>query len=529
MGLGFLQEHAAIVSQSRPRVLIAFDAAIPSEIEAALSSCCDLVRDVSDSPGAVDLVLCGGGSPIDVIGLLGEAVAVLEQDGAVVWSDGRFEGLPVAVRTRCTDAAGDPDADIISRVECGGKAWDVHVQPVPGGQNRAVCVVLDMTRESVQQAKLDAICEAGMELTRFDSASVRKLNVAQRLRLVEEKVVRFVHELLDFDNFEIRLLDQRSGQLELVIAENITPLKIGEVICAEEEGNGICGNVAATGRSYICHDVQNDPLYRPGLDKAASSLTVPLWLQDRVIGTFNAESHTAAAFNANDNRMAEIFGRYIATAMHTLDLLVVERYTTNEEIARSILAEIDEPLASIEALADEADDDLSTRLKEAAKEVRQRLLACTAGPQTIIDADRAAEIDADPKLAGRPVLVADDETAMREGVRDILLRLGCEVTMCADGAGALDALQASGDQKPVFDLVISDIRMPGNNGYEIYRAAMELDPDLPVILMTGFGYDPNHSIMRASQEGLHTVLFKPFRAEQLIEAVKKACRTRATC
>ena len=73
IGLGFLQEHAAIVSQSRPRVLIAFDAAIPSEIEAALSSCCELVRDVSESPGAVDLVLCGGGSPIDVIGLLGEA------------------------------------------------------------------------------------------------------------------------------------------------------------------------------------------------------------------------------------------------------------------------------------------------------------------------------------------------------------------------------------------------------------------------------------------------------------------------
>ena len=47
--------------------------------------------------------------------------------------------------------------------------------------------------------------------------------------------------------------------------------------------------------------------------------------------------------------------------------------------------------------------------------------------------------------------------------------------------------------------------------------------------MTGFGYDPNHSIMRASQEGLHTVLFKPFRAEQLIEAVKKACRTTAAC
>ena len=44
---------------------------------------------------------------------------------------------------------------------------------------------------------------------------------------------------LNFDNFEIRLLDPRTRQLELVIAENINPLKIGEVIYAEPEGNGI--------------------------------------------------------------------------------------------------------------------------------------------------------------------------------------------------------------------------------------------------------------------------------------------------
>jgi DNA-binding NtrC family response regulator len=40
--------------------------------------------------------------------------------------------------------------------------------------------------------------------------------------------------------------------------------------------------------------------------------------------------------------------------------------------------------------------------------------------------------------------------------------------------------------------------------------------------MTGFGYDPNHSIVRASREGLATVLFKPFKIEQLLEEVHKA-------
>jgi len=71
--------------------------------------------------------------------------------------------------------------------------------------------------------------------------------------------------------------------------------------------------------------------------------------------------------------------------------------------------------------------------------------------------------------------------------------------------------------------------MPGCNGYEVYQAATEIWPDQIVILMTGFGYDPHHSIMRASQEGMHTVIFKPFRTEQLIETVTKAVLKTADC
>ena len=73
-----------------------------------------------------------------------------------------------------------------------------------------------------------------------------------------------------------------------------------------------------------------------------------------------------------------------------------------------------------------------------------------------------------------------------------------------------------------FDLVLSDIRMPHRNGYEIYAAVRRRDDDTPVILMTGFGYDPSHSIVRASQEGLSSVLYKPFKVDQLLEDVYMA-------
>ena len=391
---------------------------------------------------------------------------------------------------------------------------------------------LVLTGGGEMQSKINAICDAGIELTQIDASTVKSLNVAQRLQLMEEKVVRYVHELLDMDNFEIRLTDQRTGNLELVIAENLSPLKIGEVIRAEVCDNGICGNVAATGKSYICPDVAQEPLYKTGLDSAASSLTVPLWLNDKIIGVFNAESNTLDAFNENDRRLAEIFGRYIASAMHTLDLLVIERYTTNEQISKTIVEELSEPLQSISKLATallSEDHTLGQQLLDALKSVNHRLEACTSGPQTIIDADRANFIEPDPDMLGRTVLVADDEEEVRAGVEIVLKKLGCTVTVCKDGTQTIEALEEAKQNETQFDLIISDIRMPGCNGYEVFTVATEMWQNQPVILMTGFGYDPHHSIMRASQEGMHTVLFKPFRTEQLVETVKKACRKTAGC
>ena len=69
--------------------------------------------------------------------------------------------------------------------------------------------------------------------------------------------------------------------------------------------------------------------------------------------------------------------------------------------------------------------------------------------------------------------------------------------------------------------------MPDKTGYDVFAAARKKSLTIPVILMTGFGYDPNHSIVRASQEGLQAVLFKPFKVGQLLAEVRKALQIEA--
>ena len=119
------------------------------------------------------------------------------------------------------------------------------------------------------------------------------------------------------------------------------------------------------------------------------------------------------------------------------------------------------------------------------------------------------------------VAIVDDEQDMRQSISQWLALSGFETETFPS---AEDALRSLGQDYP--GVVVSDIKMPDRNGYEVFTAARALHPRTPVILMTGFGYDPHHSIIRASQEGLQTLLFKPFKASQLVDAILKAFEDR---
>lgn len=70
-----------------------------------------------------------------------------------------------------------------------------------------------------------------------------------------------------------------------------------------------------------------------------------------------------------------------------------------------------------------------------------------------------------------------------------------------------------------YDAVLVDIRLPDVGGYDAYHQLRAAQPQARMVLMTSFGYDSGHAIVRARQDGLRFVLYKPFRTEQLIDAV----------
>ncbi len=486
-----------------------------------------------------------------LLNTLGEGVCIVSGEGQCNWMNKKMQAWPARVhekiRRTCQEAFDlftkqvspqQPDAPSSPRSKRYSLNTDdqqyleLIASPVisPAGQVvQIAAVVWDATSTRRLQQKIDAIDGAGRELVRLEGEAVSKLNVAQRLKLLEEKIIKYTRDLMHFDHFAIRVLDRKTNRLELVISVGLPPEARDIELHASGEGNGISGYVAATGRSYICPDVERDPRYVLGLDHAKSSLTVPLRLHDKVIGIFNIESRQRAAFNEDDRQFAEIFGRYVAIALNILNLLVEERVSTSHKVADDVCSEAAGPLNDIILDATRlredfiGNDELRRQLQQIvdnASLIRQCLRQVAEGPNTVLGAADAKGAD-DPVIGAARILIADDEPNIRSTISDVLRKYKAEVTVASSGT---DAINQIAEQE--FDLVVSDIKMPDKTGYDVFAAARKRSATLPVILMTGFGYDPNHTIVRASQEGLQAVLFKPFKVDQLLTEVRKALQLR---
>ncbi|HEY3498390.1 MAG TPA: EAL domain-containing protein [Polyangiaceae bacterium] len=113
------------------------------------------------------------------------------------------------------------------------------------------------------------------------------------------------------------------------------------------------------------------------------------------------------------------------------------------------------------------------------------------------------------------LLIVDDDVLLSRSLSRHLTRAGYEVVVQHEGQPALDALRRGG-----FDLVISDIEMPGLNGIELLRQVRDLDRDLPVVLITGA--PAIDTAAKAVEHGAFRYLTKPFELDELSKLVRRA-------
>jgi DNA-binding NtrC family response regulator len=122
------------------------------------------------------------------------------------------------------------------------------------------------------------------------------------------------------------------------------------------------------------------------------------------------------------------------------------------------------------------------------------------------------------------ILVAEDDTEMRELLAMTLRAEGYTVTECVHGAElAKNLAPIFAGKVSEFDLVVSDIRMPGVTGLEVLEGVCTLKKCPPVILITAFGNPETHEL--AKSYGAAAILDKPFELERLVAEVDRVLNT----
>jgi CheY-like chemotaxis protein len=428
---------------------------------------------------------------------------------------------------RASGSAATPTSVSVCLVCRCNRTIDLHVTPLDGptgAEPLLLVLARDVSRSVEQQHKLDALHKAGRELAALAPEQLAEMSVGERIELMKLNIRRFTRDLLHYDVIEIRVIDQQTGRLELLLQEGMDPDAASRILLPAPEGNGVTGYVAAVGKSYLCSDTRLDPLYLPGSPGARSSLTVPLIHHDQVIGTFNVESPEANHFNEDDLQFAEIFSHEIADALHTLDLLSAEKSGTATQSIEAVNREVALPVDEILADAASVLERYIGHEPEIADKLRKILAAARSIKQSIqkVGEDLAPSKPAagglqptkPAPLKGLRVLVADGDERVRRTAHGLLGRWGCVVETARDGREALTMARLG-----AYDAILADIRLPDVPGYDAYRQLREAQPQARVILMTSYGYDPSHTLVKARQDGLRHVLFKPFRVDQLLNAL----------
>ena len=486
----------------------------------------------------------------EILEAIAEGVAIVDTDLRILWANPEFQKLvdpatdPSDMRfyraleapevlgpDPCpfTTAIGTASAGVDPPARGANRYLRVMVTPVfdtSGTPSHLIALTRDVTAEIQQEQKINAIHKAGEELADLTPDELAEMGVEERTDLLKYNIARHMKDLLGLDFIEIRLLDRDTGRLVPLLTEGMTTLAAKRELYASKEGNGVTGFVAATGQSYLCPDTANDPIYLEGAAGARSSLTVPLLYHGTVIGTLNVENAQPGAFDDRDRQFLEIYARSVASALNTLELLQAEKLSTAtasvEAISRELALPLDDILSDATTVLDRYaghDDEVINRLRHLLYRAREiRGLIQKAGSAIVPEPKN----DGVKPRRSSPTPACWSSMPRRPSARrptTCSVAKGATVETARDGHEAI----ALARQSP-YSAAMVDIRLPDLDGYEVFRRLRQVQPGVPIILMTGFGYDPTHSIVKARQEGLQTVLYKPFRADRLMEAVEQALR-----
>lgn len=119
------------------------------------------------------------------------------------------------------------------------------------------------------------------------------------------------------------------------------------------------------------------------------------------------------------------------------------------------------------------------------------------------------------KQADIGVLLVDDESGLLEAMSKLLELEGYRVGTAGSGWEALERCREGG-----WSIVFLDLNMPDLNGLDTYRRIRDINPEVPVVMITGYGRSLRQLVEEARQLGIRGCIDKPFKIQQIMEGVR---------
>ncbi len=200
-------------------------------------------------------------------------------------------------------------------------------------------------RDETSELNVDMIQKKGemLELA-VDRLGIDYHDLDERKRKLRELVLSQTKELIEYQHFSLRILNPGTNELCLELDDGDERTAKSKILHRGSCGNGIAGVVAESQQSYLCRDTTKDPHYLAGTEFCKSCIVVPLKRHGRFVGTMNVESRLPDAFSEYDVFALEIYARYLASALSTLELLNQQKKKTSESMLADFHRAISTPI-----------------------------------------------------------------------------------------------------------------------------------------------------------------------------------------
>jgi CheY-like chemotaxis protein len=353
------------------------------------------------------------------------------------------------------------------------------------------------------------------------------------MRKILEILVEQLAEFFSLRHFAIFQLNPLGLELDLTHSSGFKDGSTA-ILTGLKAEQGILRRLVDTGIPQVVNDIRETETSLSSLaeeEGLESMICVPIFSRDELWGLLAAFSREKSRFKEEDGRIITLFGGQIGQLFEhlsqsirdNLDEVLVPilgsielmnlRYSDKGTISTSEVLEAQNRfrrrvLSYIAGLEQGSLEEITGQ-----EEARREGIKLPSGEELSVEEVITIKGDENPTPNTKKVLVIDDQPIVTDLLVSVLERMNYQARVASCGKEGLEMFE-----KDRFDLVITDLGMPDISGWEVSQAVKQKRPNVPVVVITGWGVDPDPNKVRDSKVDL--IITKPFEVEQLEKTIR---------